>query len=80
VWSVKVERRTSNSGDFSTRSDPLPIVSCIPYLLLDRIAGGLYIIAETTQLQGSPSSGTRETKHGCSISRMKPKPNYLIEG
>jgi hypothetical protein len=35
-----MEQRASNNGDFSTRSDPFPIVPCTPYLLVDRLATG----------------------------------------
>jgi hypothetical protein len=38
---MKMEQRGSNSGDFCTRSDPLPTVPCTLYLLLDRLASGL---------------------------------------
>jgi hypothetical protein len=41
VWNMKMEQRGSNSGDFCTRSDPLPTVPCTLYLLLDRLASGL---------------------------------------
>jgi hypothetical protein len=41
VRSVKMERRASNGDDFCTRSDPVLIVPCTPYLLLDRVASGL---------------------------------------
>jgi hypothetical protein len=38
---MKMEQHVSNSGDFCTRSDPLPTVPCTPYLLLDQLASGL---------------------------------------
>jgi hypothetical protein len=41
MGSVKMEWRTSNGDDFCTRSDPVLIVPCTPYPLLDRIASGL---------------------------------------
>jgi hypothetical protein len=44
VWGVIVERRASDSGDFCTKSDPLLVVLCTWYSLVNRLASGLLVL------------------------------------